>query len=365
MKGRALALAVLVLAGCAHTLRGATPRSQVRLPRDHAAHWDAQTEWWHWHGHLGDVRGRKLDWFLAFLQQHTDLDRVIGVPVRWFVDPFRVAYFALLDRESGRFLVRERHAFPDTWAAGARTDRLDVHQNDWAARATGPRAMNVRARAGGAVLSLGMRADKPPTRMGRRGFVFFPPESSHLYYTMPRWRSRGTLLWDGERRDVQGPAWFKHQWGFIYSESIAGWDWFGTQLSNGVELEVALVFDRAWNVAPGSYAVVVERDGRASRLALEQVDVRQTGEVWRSPRTDTVYPVGWVLELPRRQAFLTLRAVVPDQEMVVFPANLWAGTLVAEGTFDGEAVTGDCFAEIVGRDEPFGRELLRSGRSAR
>lgn len=359
--GLALALA-LGATGCAHPLRGATANSQVRLPRDHAAHGDAQTEWWHWHGHLSDARHRRYDWFLAFLQQHTDLDRVMGLPVRWFVDPFAVAYFSVLERATGRYVVRERHAFPDTWAAGARRDRLDLHHGSWAARRTGPSTQNVWARAADLTLSLGLRADKPPTRMGQRGFVVFPPDSSHLYYTMPRLRSKGTLVVGGERRAVEGPAWFKHQWGFLYSEAIAGWDWFGTQLSSGVELEVALVFDRAWNVAPGSYAVVIERDGRASRLDLSLLEVRQTGDTWRSPRTDTVYPTSWVIEIPRRQAFLTLHAVTAAQEMAVFPANLWAGTLVAEGTFDGEPVTGDCFAELAGHDEPFGRALLRSGR---
>lgn len=364
MKTRVLAVVALLVGApaCAHTLRGAAVGSEVHLPRDHAAHDDAQTEWWHWHGHLADARGGRWDFFLAFVKQHTDLDRVLGIPVRWFVDPFQVAYLGVLDREAGRFVVRERHSFPDTWAADARNDRLAVRHGGWSARAMGPSRMNVVARAGGLRLSLGMRAEKPPARMGTRGYVHFPPESSHLYYTMPRWRVRGSLEVDGEPRAVSGLGWFKHQWGFLYSEAIAGWDWFGTQLSNGLELEVALVFDRAWNVAAGSYAVVIERDGRPTRLDLSLVEVRQTGETWRSPRTDTVYPTRWVLEIPRRSAYLMLEAVAPAQEMVVFPANLWAGTLTVEGTFDGEPVTGDCFAELVGHDEPFGRALLRSGR---
>ena len=179
MRSRAFIVAALLLGGpaCAHALRGASAVSEVHLPRDHAAHDDAQTEWWHWHGHLADARGRRWDFFLAFVKQHTDLDRVLGIPVRWFVDPFQVAYFSVLDREAGRFVVRERHSFPDTWAADARTDRLAVRHDGWSARATSPSRMNVVARAGDLALSLGMRADKPPARMGRRGFVHVPPES--------------------------------------------------------------------------------------------------------------------------------------------------------------------------------------------
>jgi predicted secreted hydrolase len=354
-------LAALALVCCSsHVLRGVTATSEVRLPADHAAHDDAQTEWWHLHGHLVDGRRGRWDWFLAFVRQHTDLDRVLGIPVRWFVDPFEIAYFTVLERATGQFLVRERHAFPDAWVAGARTDRLDLRHGSWRARMIRRGALAVHARAGGVTLSLGLRSEKPPTRMGRQGVMELGPDSTHLYYTMPRWRSRGTLVVGGERRAVQGPAWFKHQWGFLYSEAYEGWDWFGVQLSNG--LEIGIVFEGGHRPATGSYAVVVERDGTATRLDLSLIEVRQTGDVWRSPRTDTVYPTGWVIEVPRRRAALVLRAVAPAQEMVVFPANLWAGTLAVEGVFDGEPVTGDCFAEIVGLDEPFGRDLVRTGR---
>ena len=46
------------------------------------------------------------------------------------------------------------------------------------------------------------------------------------------------------------------------------------------------------------------------------------------------------------------------------PANLWAGSLSVEGTFDGADVTGDGFSEIAGMQQPFGRALFRSGRRA-
>ena len=62
---------------------------------------------------------------------------------------------------------------------------------------------------------------------------------------------------------------------------------------------------------------------------------------------------------------LVLSATVAGQEMVVFPANLWAGGLTVEGMFDEQEVTGDCFTEIVGLDEPFGRSLFGSGRPAK
>ena len=118
---------------------------------------------------------------------------------------------------------------------------------------------------------------------------------------------------------------------------------------------------RDWNLADGVCAVVGERDGSVTPIELRALGVAETGATWRSPRTDTVYPTGWRLTLPGRGT-LELTAVAGAQEMVVFPANLWAGALTVDGTFDDQPVTGDCFAEVVGLDEPFGRALVRSGR---
>ena len=113
-------LLILAVGACTrHVLREADPARGVQLPADHAGHGDAQTEWWHFHGHLADEAGRRYDWFLGFIKQHTDHDSVLLLPVRWFVDPFHVAYFIVTDRQTGKVHVREKHAFPDTWDASA------------------------------------------------------------------------------------------------------------------------------------------------------------------------------------------------------------------------------------------------------
>jgi len=358
----ALLLAVVAAVGCRHTLRAADPRRPVELPRDHAAHGDAQTEWWHLHGHLVDDRGRRYDWFLAFIRQHTDHDSILHLPMHWFVDPFQVAYFAVTDRAAGSFRVREKHAWPDVWAASADGHRLALRHDSW--WVDGDRdggGLRLHAATRRDRLDLRLRPLVPPARLGRGGYLYVPPHSSHYYYSVPRMTSAGTLEVDGERRPVTGLAWLKHEWGFLYSDQVAGFVWFGVQLSSGQELEIGLIYDRMWNLARGSFAVVEEADGAVTPIRLDALGVTQSGDTWRSRRTGTVYPIGWALEVPGRGR-LELRAVVPGQEMVVFPANLWAGTLAVTGDFDGAAVTGDCFTEVVGLDEPFGRGLFRSGK---
>jgi len=355
-----LAAGLLACACCGRTLRAADPNVGVRLPADHAAHGDAQTEWWHFHGHLVDETGAHYDFFLGFVKQHTTRDTVAFIPVRWFVDPFQVAYFTITDRARGRFHFREKHNFPDTWAAGARRDRLALRHDSWRAVARDDGTIELRAATRTDKLKLTIRAAKPAALLGKNGYLYVPPSSSHYYYSVPRMTAEGTLRIGGKKHTVHGAAWLKHEWGFLYTPDLAGWVWFGVQLSSGKELEIGLIYDRDWNLAEGAFAVVEEKDGSVTRIPIRSLAVKQSGATWRSPRTDTVYPTGWILEIPKR-GMLVMDAVNPGQEMEVFPANLWAGALTVQGVFDDEAVSGDCFAEVVGIDEPFGRGLFRSG----
>ena len=355
------AATVLADASCAHTLRGANPEVGVSLPEDHAAHGDAQSEWWHFHGHVTDAQGRRYDWFLAFIKQHTDLDSVLWLPVRWFVDPFQVALYTLTDRSAGKFHVAEKHAYPDTWTADASGERMALRHGSWSAQRSDDGTMTLAARSRTTSLELALRPLKAPALLGKDGYLHVPPRSSHYYYSIPRMVADGTITVDGDVRAVSGLGWFKHEWGFLYADDVAGWVWFGVQLASGEELEIGLIFDEQSNLVDGSFAVVEERDGKVTPIRVRELEVKESGDTWRSPRTGTVYPIGWLLEIPGRGS-LALEAAVAGQEMVVFPVNLWAGGLTVEGVFDGQPVTGECFAEVVGLDEPFGRNLLRSGR---
>lgn len=357
-------LPLALLLGCApHLLRGAEPERGLSLPADDGAHDDAQTEWWHFHGHLQDPSGRRYDWFLAFIRQHTDLDTLGPLPVRWFVDPFQVAYFVLSDRQDRSLLVRERHNFPDTWAAGAEVGQLDVHHDDWTAEGGPGGEIFLHAASLGRGLDLCLAPNKAISRLGDEGYLYVPPRSSTYYYSQPRMTATGTLAIGGEARPVRGSGWFKHQWGFLYDDKLAGWVWFGAQLTSGQELELGVIFDGDWNAAPGSFVAIQEQDGSLTQLDPQSVGVIERGDTWRSPQTGTVYPVSWSLAIPGRGT-LELRAPVEDQELVVFPANLWAGALRVSGLFDGQSVGGDAFAEVVGLDAPFGRSLLSSGAPA-
>lgn len=352
---RAAAL-LLLLCGCRHALVGAPAVADLQFPRDHGAH-PAQTEWWHFHGHLTDGKGRPHDFFLGFVRWHTDEDRALFLPVRLVVDPGQAAVFGLTDREARKYRGREKYAFPDVWAASAADDHLELRHDDWSVRGT-PDGMHLVASANGAELELMLGEGTPLLREGKDGLFEAPP---HLFYTLPRLPASGTLALDGERLEVRGEAWVKHEWGYLYTDEVAGWVWFGVQLDDGSELQVGLIKDRQWQPMAGSFAEVIDAQGVAQRLELTQVGVVQTGEAWTSERSGITWPVHWRLELPERRGSLELSTTVPQQELFSFPTPIWAGSLEVHGTLDGHAVRGNAMAEVFGLEQPLFRNLYHSG----
>jgi predicted secreted hydrolase len=361
MRSSALLTACLFSLACSrHALRPADPGRTLEFPRDDAAHAEAQTEFFHWHGHVADAQGRRYDFFLGTIRQHTDFDRVAIVPVRFFVDPFYDSFFAFTDRAAGRYQFRSKRAFPDLWTASASEERLSVRHGSWRVEAS-PGGMEVAAGAPDGKVKLRLSPQKRPSLRGGNGFYAIPPASSNHYYSYTRLAAEGEVVVDGETRPVTGAAWFKHMWGPLYDDDVRGWAWFAVQLDGGAELEMALVFDRDWTMRPESFASLVEEGGSARDLTLSQVGVHETGATWHSPRSGATWPVGWAIDIPERGR-LELSTTVPAQEIVSFPAPFWVGTLEATGTFDGKDVRGDAFAELVGWADPVGRFLYVTGK---
>ncbi|GMU60912.1 MAG: hypothetical protein AMXMBFR34_26750 [Myxococcaceae bacterium] len=352
------ALLFVSLCSCAHQLEGAPAVANITLPADHGAHL-AQTEWWHFHGHLRDARGRKYDFFLGFVRWHTDGDRFLGVPVRLAVDPGQVAVFCVTDEHGRRYFGREKYAFPDVWAASAATGRLELSHDDWTAKGTA-RGMALSASTRDAELSLTLGEGKPVVLEGEGG-RFVADGTAHLFYTLPRLPASGALTLDGERVAVTGEAWVKHEWGFLYSERIAGWTWFGAQFDDGTELQIGLIRDHEWREVDGSFAELIEADGAVRRLELTRVGVMQTGEAWTSPSTSITWPVRWRLELPEERGVLELTTDVPQQELDAFPAAIWAGSFAVRGELRGRAVRGRAMVEVFGLSQPYLRRFFSSG----
>ena len=61
----------------------------------------------------------------------------------------------------------------------------------------------------------------------------------------------GSLALGDRVLNVDGNAWFDHQWGDFIAVGGGGWDWFAVNLDDGTDLTLSLVRD-----ADGSYPLV-------------------------------------------------------------------------------------------------------------
>jgi predicted secreted hydrolase len=138
-----------------------------------------------------------------------------------------------------------------------------------------------------------------------------------------------------------------------------GWDWFGLQLDDGTELMLYLIRKTDGSADPYSAGTWVAADGRAVALGRSEFSV-QVLERWTSPRTKGVYPMRWMVTVPRLGLEVRLTPVFPDQELDTARSTqviYWEGAVRAAGTRAGKPVAGQGYVELAGYAGPFRKKL--------
>jgi predicted secreted hydrolase len=389
-RGRPLLVAVMAfsLVGCTSAAAGApilanpvpstptiAPRSApplavadprpVVLPRDDGPH-VRLTEWWYYTGHLRAAGGARYGFeFVIFRAERG------GFPTSW------VSHLAITDETGGRFHYSQRlevgtqvdrsprgpdgspvgfdlsltgadPSRPETfgrpaWAmsGSAGVDRLTAMlAPDEAALASAPPGLG---------LDLRLDATKPAALHDRDGWIDFGAAGGSYYYSRTAMMATGTLTLDGRVLNVDGSAWFDHQWGDFISVGGGGWDWFAVNLDDGTDLTLSLVRD-----ANGSYPLVygtfVGRDGTDRHLERDSFSVEVTDR-WVSPATHADYPAGWTIRIPGDDLSIALRPTVAAQELDTRPTTgviYWEGSQVVRATRAGVTLGGEGYVELTG-----------------
>ncbi len=301
----------------------------VVLPRDDGPH-DRLTEWWYYTGHLRDAGGGRYGFEYVIFRAERG-----AFPTSW------ASHLAVTDETGDRFAYAQR------LEVGPQVDRspgsttgepvgfdlslsgLDptrpetagrppwsmrgTNGSDHLAAALAPDEAAAAGVPGGLALDLALQATKPPALHDRDGWIDFGAGGGSYYYSRTAMTASGTLALDGRSLDVDGEAWFDHQWGDFISVGGGGWDWFAVNLADGTDLTLSLVRD-----ADGSYPLVygtlVDGQGQATHLAGDAFSVTVTEE-WRSPTSGAVYPAGWRIEIPSEDLVIGLTPTVAAQEL--------------------------------------------------
>lgn len=343
--------------GEAETLRDGTELAPVSLPRDLAAHKNAQTEWWYYTGHGKTISGRQFGFELVFFKRRTDLDKFSLVPLRLFGNPIYFAHFALTDIEDKKFRYAHRKSANGIFdlPASASEEHFHLRLGDWSLReAKGNHVL--RATIGeNTIFEATLKPAKKVVLNGiaKDGVSFKDEGEASRYFSYTRMEMEGDLIIGDKTEHFDGSAWMDREFGtWTPTEKQKGWDWFSIQLTDETEVMCYQLRDSTGGVSDFSSGTFVGQDGEFEPLGKSDFTIEPTG-FWKSPHTNATYPSGWNIKLPKYSLDLTVTPVIEDQEidsrgttMIVY----WEGACEVKGKANDKEISGRAYVELVGYD---------------
>ena len=349
----------------APTLTSRLPDPQpVVLPRDDGPH-DRLTEWWYYTGHLRAVDGSRFGFeYVVFRAERG------GFPVTW------ASHLALTDETGDAFHYAQRaeigpavdrsprdaggqptgFAFVVTGVDPA--DPLRLPGTPWTMAGSDGSDTLVAAAADDEVagdpvaafgLEVRLQATKPPALHDTDGYIDFGPAGGSYYYSRTAMDATGTVTLGAMTLDVEGDAWFDHQWGDFISVGGGGWDWFAVNLDDGTDLTVSLV-RAADGTYPLVYGTLVAPDGATRHLDGTAFAIKVTDR-WTSPATGATYPAAWTITVPGEELEIRLSPTVAQQELDTRATTgvvYWEGSQIVAATRGGAPLGGQAYVELTG-----------------
>lgn len=168
-------------------------------------------------------------------------------------------------------------------------------------------------------------------------------------YAFPEMTTEGTITLDGQALTVTGNSWFDRQWFRLkriadartISSGSAHWTWMAIPLSNGHTLGLWSSKDARAH----DWVTILHSDGSHTVADIAPLADNQH-DTWVSKHSGVRWPNRWELHIPAVQAHLTVSGAFKGQEALSGYPRLEA-VIHADGTFEGEPVTGTGFCEIV------------------
>jgi predicted secreted hydrolase len=346
-------LAMLFIVGPSYAappqFSGVSPDVSLAFPRDFGAHPSFRTEWWYVTGWLETPDKKPLGFQITFFRSATEHDA--ANPSRFAPKQLIIAHAALSDPALGKLLHDQRGARDGFDLAFAKEGNTDVKLHDWhlVRNTDGVYRATLAAREFG--LQFSFTPTQTPFLQGENGFSRkgpHPEQASH-YYSEPHLKVSGTVTREGKAVAVTGTAWLDHEWSTsVLDPNASGWDWTGINLDDGSALMAFRIRGKDGSTV-WAHAALRADDGRITPFRPEQVQFIPQRD-WRSPRTNTTYPVAMRVVTGTWEWQLT--PLQDDQELdsrQSTGAVYWEGAVTV--TRDGQAV-GRGYLELTGYAKP-------------
>jgi predicted secreted hydrolase len=326
------------------------PGRALAFPADYGAHPDFKTEWWYVTGWLKGADGKPLGFQVTFFRSATGFGQ--DNPSAFAPRQLIIGHAALSDPARGKLAHDQRSAREGFGLAYSRVGGTDIALDGWRMLRGADGRYQVSIKSPELNLELTLAPSQPVLAQGAGGYSRKgrDPANASYYYSEPQLKVSG-LAGHGKAAPgkVEGTAWLDHEWSSqALDPDAAGWDWVGANLADGSAL---MAFQIRGKQGGKLWAHATLRDAQGKVTQYQPGQVSFTAQArWKSPRTNTVYPVATTIVTGG-----TSWQITPLQQDQELDSRRSTGALYWEGavTISRDGVpAGHGYLELVGYDRP-------------
>jgi len=359
-----LSLTLFISTLLSQDFKRALPGRTFSFPQDHFSHPEFKTEWWYYSGHLqslgdsGKNFGYQLTFFRTGMTRETKQQKS-----KWSIQDLYFAHLGVTDETKKKFEYREKISRGSLGEAGALPFKKDektfrIWIEDWSIQGKGPPMQQHFLKGGDRKfgIELMLTPEKNPVIHGQKGISQKAEGEGYAshYYSIPRLKTGGKILFQDKEVPVQGISWMDHEFGSAQlREYQVGWDWFSIQLGNNTELMFYQIRHKDGKIDPYSSGTIIFPDGTYQHLLRNQFQI-EVLESWKSSKSGAIYPSKWRVKVPGYRIELTISPTVNDQELITKESTrviYWEGSVKVDGKYEGDPIKGMGYAELTGYAE--------------
>lgn len=330
------------------------PDRALRFPSDHAAHPRHRTESWHLTGTLEGAAERPLGFQLALIR----IGLAAGTdarPSRWATSTAYVGFLTLSHPDRDAPLTAQRIARNALGLAGAETNPVRIHIEDWRleqpADEDEPGQWRLQLSGEGIELALELHPRKPVVTPSADSEADPDRRPPIRFYLQPRLQADGTLVTGEQRTAVTGTVTLQHAWGELpLPGGPVARDRFTLHLDDGRELFLLRTHRVGEVTASSVTGLLVQAGGNGTTLSDEDIELAPGGE-WVNGPGDTRYPVSWTLRIPSENIEATMTSYAKHEQATAWAQRVWAGAVRVRGAGNDRALQGRGFMQLSGYDD--------------
>lgn len=300
---------------------------EFTFPADHARHSEYRTEWWHVMGTVADGNRSRLG--VQFLLVRIGLTaQPEERQSRWAASEIYAGLFSASDPFRGRLRTGQRLSRGALELAGTATGPLRIWVEDWRLEAIESDSegfdLRMQVATDDLELELELHGTRPLIDTNDISDRSTAQTAPFQFYLQPHLRANGTLRIGGREIEVAGSFSMEHAWGELpLPGGPVAQDRFTLHLDDERVLVGVQTHRADGSGTPDTTGLLIGRDGQPQVLPNDEIALTPTG-YWRSPRTDVLYPISWLLRIPSRNIELELTSDWEDQEGDEW-VTFWAG----------------------------------------